>query len=76
MTVDELMRKVVEAEGGEATLRKHKTMRAAADFNFENQGVSGDGLLLARAPGAYAEEVTVTALGKNGHGELQRLPKR
>ena len=64
MTVDELMHRVVEAEGGEAALRKHKTMRAVADLNFEHQGVGGSALIIARAPNAYAEEITVTALGK------------
>jgi CubicO group peptidase (beta-lactamase class C family) len=64
LTVDELMSKVVEAEGGEAALRKHKTMRVEADLNFESQGVGGDGLIYAKAPGAYAEEITIKALDK------------
>ncbi|HST53255.1 MAG TPA: serine hydrolase [Pyrinomonadaceae bacterium] len=64
LTVDELMSKVVEAEGGEAALRRHKTMRVAADFDFQSQGVGGDGLIYAKAPGAYAEEITIKALGK------------
>jgi len=39
-------------------------MRAVADLSFEHQGVGGSGLIVARAPNAYAEEVTITALGK------------
>ena len=39
-------------------------MRAVADLNFEHQGVGGSALIIARAPNAYAEEITVTALGK------------
>jgi CubicO group peptidase (beta-lactamase class C family) len=64
LSADELMSKLVEASGGEAALRSHKTMRAAADVNFEHQGVTGEGLILASAPNSYAEDVTLTALGK------------
>jgi CubicO group peptidase (beta-lactamase class C family) len=64
MTVDELMEKVIGAAGGESALRKHKTMRAVADADFEHQGVSGEVLILAKAPNMYAQEVTLTALGK------------
>jgi CubicO group peptidase (beta-lactamase class C family) len=64
LTVDELMAKVIEAAGGESALRKHKTMRAVADVNLVHQGVSGEALILAQAPNMYAQEVTLTALGK------------
>jgi CubicO group peptidase (beta-lactamase class C family) len=64
LTVDELMRKAVEAAGGEAALRKHKTMRMTADVELLHQGVSGEALIVARAPNAYAQDVTLKALGK------------
>lgn len=64
MSVDELMRKVVEAAGGEAALRKHKTMRVVADVDLLHQGVSGEAVIYARAPNAYGQDVTLTALGK------------
>ena len=64
MTVDELMGKVVEAMGGEAALRKHKTLRIVADADLLHQGVSGEALIFARAPNSYAQDVTLTALGK------------
>ena len=64
LTVDELMSKVIAAAGGEANLRKHKTMLARGDLVFEHQGVAGEGLIAAQAPNAYSEEVTLTALGK------------
>jgi CubicO group peptidase (beta-lactamase class C family) len=64
MTVDELMAKVIAAAGGEAALRKHKTMRAVADVNLVHQGVSGEGLIFAEAPNRFAQEVTLMALGK------------
>jgi CubicO group peptidase (beta-lactamase class C family) len=64
MTVDELMRKVVEATGGEAALRRHKTLRVVADVDLLHQGVGGEAVIYARAPNAYAQDVTLTALGK------------
>ncbi len=64
ISVDELMTKVVEAFGGEANLRKHTSLRAVADIEFETQGVTGEVTVYARAPGAGASEVTLTALGK------------
>lgn len=64
MTVDELMAKVIEAAGGEAALRSHKTMRAVADVDMLHQGISGEALMVARAPNMAAQEVTLTALGK------------
>ncbi|MET0622651.1 MAG: serine hydrolase [Pyrinomonadaceae bacterium] len=64
VTIDELMRKAVEAVGGEAALRKHKTMRVTADIDLLHQGVSGDAVIYARAPNAYGQELQLTALGK------------
>ncbi|HEX7955653.1 MAG TPA: serine hydrolase [Pyrinomonadaceae bacterium] len=64
MTVDELMAKVIEAQGGEAALRRHKTLRVVADVDLLHQGVSGEALVYARAPNAYAQEVKLVALGK------------
>jgi CubicO group peptidase (beta-lactamase class C family) len=64
LTVEEIMRKAVEAVGGEAALRKHKSWRAVVDLNFEHQGVQGEGLIYAKAPNASSQEVTITALGK------------
>ncbi len=64
LTVDELMAKAVAAVGGEAALRKHKTMRVTADVDLLHQGVSGDAVIYARAPNAYAQDVQLRALGK------------
>jgi hypothetical protein len=64
MTVDELVAKSVAALGGEAALRKHKTMRVVADVELLHQGLGGEALTLARAPGSYAQEFTFKALGK------------
>jgi CubicO group peptidase (beta-lactamase class C family) len=64
MTVDELMAKVVGAMGGEAALRKHKTLRVVADVDLLHQGVSGEAVIYGRAPNAAAQDVTLKALGK------------
>ncbi|HEX7314597.1 MAG TPA: serine hydrolase [Pyrinomonadaceae bacterium] len=64
MTADELMAKVVGAMGGEAAIRKHKTLRMVADADLLHQGVSGEAVIYARAPNSYAQEVQLTALGK------------
>jgi CubicO group peptidase (beta-lactamase class C family) len=64
LTIDELMRKAAEALGGEAALRKHKTMLVTADVDLLHQGVSGEVVTYARAPNAYAQDVSLVALGK------------
>ncbi len=64
LTVDELMRKVVEATGGEAALRRHKTLRIVADVDLLHQGVSGEAVIYARAPNSFAQDVKLTAMGK------------
>jgi CubicO group peptidase (beta-lactamase class C family) len=64
LTADEIVAKAVEAVGGEAALRKHKSWRARVELNFEHQGVQGEGVIYAKAPNAAAQEVNVTALGK------------
>ena len=65
LTVEELMRKSAGALGGEAALRKHKTLRVVADVELLHQGLGGEALTLARAPNSYAQEVTFKALGKS-----------
>ncbi len=64
MTVDELMRKVVAAAGGEAALRRHRTLRVVADVELLHQGINGEAVIYARAPNSYGQEVTLKALGK------------
>lgn len=64
LTADEIIAKAVEAVGGEAALRKHKSWRARVELNFEHQGVQGEGVIYAKAPNAAAQEVNITALGK------------
>jgi CubicO group peptidase (beta-lactamase class C family) len=64
LTADEIIAKAIEAVGGEAALRKHKSWRARVELDFQHQGVQGEGVIYAKAPNAAAQEVNVTALGK------------
>jgi CubicO group peptidase (beta-lactamase class C family) len=62
--VDELMAKAVAAHGGEANLRKHKSLTSSYKIDFVNQGLTGEGTTSARAPNASAQSITFIALGK------------
>lgn len=64
LTVDELMSKVIEASGGEAAWRKHKTMTVKLEATLEHQGVKAEGVSYAKAPNMAAQELTFIALGK------------
>ncbi|HEX8650413.1 MAG TPA: serine hydrolase [Pyrinomonadaceae bacterium] len=64
ITVDELMTRVIEAHGGEANLRRHRSMIQTINVDFENQGVSGPGIINSRAPNATETQLTFMALGK------------
>jgi CubicO group peptidase (beta-lactamase class C family) len=64
ITVTELMQKVVDASGGDAALRAHKTMRLKLTLNMENEGVTGDVTQYTRFPGSSAEIATLYAAGR------------
>ena len=64
LTADELLARMVTALGGEAALRKHKTMVARVTLDMENQGVTGEGVSYTQAPGAADVRITLKALGK------------
>ncbi len=64
MTVDELMTKVIAAEGGEQNLRQHKSRLITAELDFEHQGIKGLATTSARAPNALATHIEMVALGK------------
>jgi CubicO group peptidase (beta-lactamase class C family) len=64
LTADELMAKAVEAAGGEAAWRRHKTMTATLEARLEHQGVTAEGRVYAKAPNMAAQELTLFALGK------------
>jgi hypothetical protein len=64
ISVDELMAKVIGAAGGEANLRKHKSMITTSVIDFENQGMTGEVSTVAKAPNLSASNTTLTAQGK------------
>ena len=65
MSADALIAKVIEAYGGEANLRKHKSSVTTVEVDLESQGVKGQGTISARAPNLAGSNMTFTALGKN-----------
>jgi hypothetical protein len=87
-SVDELTAKMINAVGGEANLRKHKSLVMNATFDYEQQGMTGEAAIHARAPNSWSESVTFFALGKklgtthdyfdgaNGGAETSFLPPR
>lgn len=64
MSVEELMKKVAEAEGGEANLKRHVSMVTTAELMFENQGTAGELTFSAKAPSAFESSLSFIALGK------------
>lgn len=81
ISTDELIAKMIEAYGGEANLRKHKSAVMTVELDLESQGMKGLGTISTRAPNLAGSEMTFTALGKkvaqivtffdgNGGGEV------
>ena len=64
MSVDDLMAKVIEAGGGEANMRKHKSMVTQFELDLIHQGLTAAGTTWAKAPNMQATETTLLALGK------------
>jgi CubicO group peptidase (beta-lactamase class C family) len=64
LTVEELMGKAIAAAGGEANLRKHKTLVTRYTIDIPTQGLAGRGVAYARAPNAQTESMTLTGMGK------------
>jgi hypothetical protein len=64
ITVDDLMAKAITAAGGEAALRKHRSMKVITTLDFENQGLTGESVAYTRAPNLAASTITVMGLGK------------
>jgi CubicO group peptidase (beta-lactamase class C family) len=64
LSIEELMQKVLVAAGGEANLRKHKTLVMTFDAELENQGLTGEVIMKMQAPNAYEKRVMLRTLGK------------
>lgn len=65
IAIDELMKKTIDASGGEANLRKITSRVTEMDVDLENQGVKGKSVAYSKAPNKAASEITFTAVGKN-----------
>jgi CubicO group peptidase (beta-lactamase class C family) len=65
MSVDEVMRKTLEALGGAANWKKLTSRETKFEIDFENQGIKGFGTESEKSPNFSATETTMTALGKN-----------
>lgn len=64
LSTEELMTRTIAALGGEANLRKHKTLEMIYDINLVNQGIVGTGTISRKAPNFKSNEMNLTALGK------------
>jgi len=64
ITVDDLMAKAIAAAGGEANLRKHRSMSQTTALDFENQGLTGENVLYAQAPNLATSTTTLAGLSK------------
>lgn len=63
-TIEDLMKKVVEAAGGEANLRKHNSMQMEATIDLENEGMTAESSIVAKAPNLSASDTKYFAVGK------------
>ncbi len=81
ISADALITKMIEAYGGEANIRKHKSSVTKVEIDLESQGMKGQGTIYARAPNLIGSEMWFTALDKkvgqvitffdgNGGGEV------
>jgi hypothetical protein len=61
---DELNKKMIQAAGGEANLRKHRSTIASFTIDMENQGVTITGTSYGAAPASASRDMTFFALGK------------
>jgi hypothetical protein len=65
VSVDDVLAKAVAAAGGEANIRKHTSRLVTATIDMENEGVTADTVIRAKAPNASATTMTLQGLGKN-----------
>ena len=64
ITVDELMRKVIDASGGEANWKRLTSRVVTATIDLEQQGVKATATSWSKAPNKAATETKMSALGK------------
>lgn len=63
-SVDALLRRMIEAAGGEQNLRRHQSLEIHAVKSYENQGVTADLRVWAQAPASRTEEEFWSAAGR------------
>jgi hypothetical protein len=67
-SADDLLARMIAAQGGERNLRRHTSVEVRAQKRYENQGVVGDLVIRASAPFCRTEDETWTAAERNiGH---------
>ncbi len=64
LTIDELIAKMIEAQGGEQSLKKITSREVTFEQDWINQGVKGVGKGFQSAPNKGASNTTLSALGK------------
>lgn len=64
ISVDELMRKMADAAGGEANLRRHKSIIKNVALDYEQQGIIGEGVFHNQPPNLLTRSITLFALGR------------
>ncbi len=64
ISAEELMAKVINAAGGEASLRKRQSAMATGTVELENQGLTADWINYAKAPNMFSSTTRLMALGK------------
>lgn len=64
ITVEELMKKAIDAMGGEANMRRITSRVTEMDVNLENQGVRAKSTMWNKAPNRTATETRLYAIGK------------
>ena len=62
-TVDALLTRMIEAQGGARVLTRHRSLEVRAVKSYDNQGVEADVTILAAAPGKRSEDEVWTAAG-------------
>lgn len=63
-SVEEVMKRVVEAAGGEANLRKHSSMIMQATKDLEYEGITSEITITAKAPNLFSSRTKYFALGR------------
>jgi hypothetical protein len=64
LSADDLIRKMIEAYGGEANLKKHHSTVMTVSIDMEHQGIRAEGFTYGQAPNRSATSLKLIALNK------------